>query len=151
MGTDLITRWGFPGTHRIRERGSCFLFIVVSQTRHAVIRRRSSIRLTQALGRSALVEVVNRGANHDTLAGLVDSKSANLDMVLVLDRLHKGRLADDLYELFTSISVLVDLKNIARSHRLVQGDVNGQVNAAEPRGAGLLSVSRRYKEEKGIN
>lgn len=77
------------------------------------------------MGRSALVEVINRGANHDTLAGLVNSKTANLDMVLVLDRLDKRRLANNLYELFTGISVLVDLKDIARSHCLVQGDVDG--------------------------
>lgn len=102
------------------------------------------------MGRSALVEVVNRGANHDTLAGLVNSESANLDMVLVLDRLYKRRLANDLNELLTSVSVLVDLKNVSRSHRLVQGDVNGQVNAAEPRGARILLVSR-HEEEKGIN
>lgn len=102
------------------------------------------------MGRSTLVEVVNRGANHDTLAGLVNGESANLDMVLVLDRLDKRRLANDLDELFTSISVLVDLKDIARSHRLVQGDVDGQVNAAEPGGARILSVSR-HEEEKVIN
>lgn len=150
MDTDLIIRWGFPDTHRIRAQGSCSLLIVVSQTRTAVVRRRSLKGLTQTLGRSALVEVVNCGANHDTLAGLVNSESANLDMVLVLDRLYERRLTDDLYELFTSISVLVDLKDIARSHRLVQGDVNGQVNAAEPGGAKLLSVSG-HEEERGIN
>lgn len=106
--------------------------------------------LTQALGGSALVEVVNRGANHDTLAGLVNSKTTNLDMVLVLDRLDKRRFANDLNELFASVSVLVDLKDVSRSHRFVQGDVNGQVDAAEPGGARILSVSR-YEEEKGIN
>lgn len=85
----------------------------------------------------------------DTLAGAVNSESPNLNSVLVLDRLHKWGFTDDLYKLFASISVLIDLTDISRSHRLVQRDMDGQVNTAEPGGARLLSVSR-YEEEKKI-
>ncbi len=44
--------------------------------------------------------------------------------------------ADDLYQLFASVSVLIDLADIPRSQRLIQGDIDGQVNAAEPGCAG---------------
>lgn len=79
-------RWGFPGIRHIRVRGSCFLITTVSQNKSAIVRRRYS-RLTQALCGSALEKVVNRRGDNDTLACAVNSKSANLNMVLVLDSL----------------------------------------------------------------
>ena len=85
--------------------------------------------------------------HNDTLSGLINGETSNLDSVLVLDRLHKRGFTDNLYELFAGISVLVDLTDISRRQRLVQGDIDGQVNAAEPGGAKLLSVSR-HKEGK---
>ena len=75
-----------------------------------------------------------RYLHDDTLAGTVDSESTNLNAVLVLDGLHKRGFTDDLDKLFASVSVLVDLKDISRGHSLVQGDIDGHVNAAEPGG-----------------
>ena len=85
--------------------------------------------------------------HNDTLSGLVNGEASNLNSVLVLNRLHKRGFTNNLYKLFTSISVLIDLTDISRSQRLVQGDIEGQVNAAEPGGAKLLSVLR-HKEGK---
>jgi hypothetical protein len=59
--------------------------------------------------------------------------------VLVLDGLDQGSLADDLDELLSGVAVLVDLTDIARGHGLVERDVNGEVNAAEPRGTVCVS------------
>lgn len=81
-------------------------------------------------------------------AGAVNGESSDLDSVLVLDRLHKWGFADNLHKLFAGISVLIDLTDISRSHRLVQGDVDGQVNAAEPGSATLMLVPRRQAGEK---
>jgi hypothetical protein len=47
---------------------------------------------------------------------------------------------NNLDELLTGISVLVDLANITRCHLLVQGNVNSQVNTAEPGGAKIVSL-----------
>lgn len=88
-------------------------------------------------------------SHNDTLSGLVNGKASNLDSVLVLDRLDNRGFTNDLYKLFASISILIHLTDISRSQRLVQGDVDGQVNATEPGGARLSSVSRR-KEGKEI-
>lgn len=81
-------------------------------------------------------------SHNNTLSGLVNGEASNLDSVLVLDRLHKRGFTDDLDKLFASISVLIHLTDIPRSQSLVQGDIDGQVNSTEPRGAELLSVSR---------
>lgn len=89
------------------------------------------------------------GYSHDdTLAGAVNSEASNLNSVLVLDRLHKWGFTNDLHKPFASISVLIDLTDVSRSHRLVQGDINGQVDAAEPRGARLLLVSEHREQKK---
>lgn len=88
--------------------------------------------------------------HNDTLSGLVNGEASNLNSVLILNRLHERGFTNNLYKLFASISVLIHLTDISRSQRLVQGDVDGQVNATEPRGAELLSVSG-HKREKRYN
>lgn len=78
--------------------------------------------------------------------------------MLVLDRLHLWGFADNLNKLFAGISILIDLTDISRSHRLVQRDIDGQVNATEPGGARLLLVfgngkriSKSRTDQCGIN
>jgi hypothetical protein len=44
---------------------------------------------------------------------------------------------------------LIDLTDISRSHRFVQGNIDGQVNAAKPGGARLLSVSGHERWGEG--
>lgn len=78
---------------------------------------------------------------HDhTLTSLVNRKTTNLNAVFVLDRPHKRGFANDLDKLFASISVLVDLADVSRTHCFVKRNIKGQVNATEPGGARLLSV-----------
>ena len=52
--------------------------------------------------------------------------------VLSADRLDQWGLANNLDELLASIAILVDLSNVSRSHRLVQGNINRVVNTLEP-------------------
>lgn len=63
-------------------------------------------------------------------------------------REHIRGFANNLDQLLASISLLVDLNNLPRSHLLVQWDADSQVNTAEPGGARPLSVSR-YAEWGG--
>lgn len=76
----------------------------------------------------------DRHLHDDTLASFVDSESSNIDSMLVLDRLNQGSLTNNLDELLASITVLVDLTDIARGHGLVERDVESEVDTAEPRG-----------------
>lgn len=81
------------------------------------------------------------GYLHDhTLASLVNRKAANLNAVLVLDCPHQRGFTNDLDKLLASISVLVDLANVSRAHRFVQGNIQGQVDTTEPGSARLSSV-----------
>lgn len=70
--------------------------------------------------------------HNDTRAALVNSETSNLDTVLVLDGLDERGLTDDLDQLLAGVPVLVDLADVARGHGLVEGDVDGQVDATEP-------------------
>lgn len=58
---------------------------------------------------------------------------------------------DNLDELLAGVSVLVDLANITRCHLLVQGNVDSQVNTAEPRGAGWSVFSDVVGEVAGLH
>lgn len=91
------------------------------------------------------VYLETRNSHYDTLARAINSKAANLNTVLVLDRSHKRRLANDLDELLAGVSVLVDLSNITRGHGLVQRSIDSQVNTAEPRGTRQCQPQPRIK------
>lgn len=115
----------------------------------------------------ALVEIVNRGtatevswspwgfnlkcgySHNNTLASGINSEPADFDSMLVLDRLDVGGFTNDLDKLLAGVSVLVNLANLSRSHLLRQGDVDGQLDTAEPGSAVIGSVydSQKKKEE----
>jgi hypothetical protein len=82
-------------------------------------------KLTQALSSGTLEEVVNGGANNDTLAAGVHGETTNLNTVTASNVLDEGSLASDLDKLLTSVAVLVDVADVAGSHLLVQGDADG--------------------------
>lgn len=91
-------------------------------------------KLTQALSSGTLEKVVNSSANNDTLPGLVNLETTNLNTVLAADVLDKRGLANNLDELLASVSVLVDLTNVTRGHALLEGDRDGVVDTTEPNG-----------------
>lgn len=80
--------------------------------------------LTQALGGGTLEQVVNGSTHDDPLAAGVDSEATNLNAVAASDGLDGRRLANDLHELLTSITILVDVANVAGGHLLLQGDAD---------------------------
>lgn len=65
----------------------------------------------------------------DALASAINCKASNLNAMELADVLDHGSLSYHLDQLLASISVLVNLANVARVHCLVEGDVDGQVNA----------------------
>jgi len=84
------------------------------------------VHVLQALRGGTLVKIINRGTDNDALAAIINSESSDLNFVLVLNRLNVGGFTDDLDKLLASVSVLVNLANLPRSHLLGQRDVNGE-------------------------
>lgn len=81
--------------------------------------------LTQALSSGTLEQVVNGGADNNTLAAGVHGETTNLNAVTASNVLDEGSLASDLHKLLTSVAVLVDVANVTGGHLLVQGNANG--------------------------
>ncbi|GKT96419.1 LOW QUALITY PROTEIN: putative amino acid decarboxylase [Colletotrichum tofieldiae] len=88
----------------------------------------------ETLSGRTLEKVVNGRADNDALAAAVNSEAADLDAVLVHDVLDQRRLADNLDELLAGVAVLVDLADVTRGDGLVQWNVDGGLDAAEPGG-----------------
>mgnify|MGYP006988612134 CR=1 FL=1 len=76
--------------------------------------------LTQALGGGTLQQIVNCGTDNHALAAGVDSESADLDTVAAGNVFDKRGFTHDLDELLTSITILVEVTDIAGSHLLLQ-------------------------------
>ena len=70
-------------------------------------------RLTQALSRSSLQQIVDGCTHDDTLSIIGHSKRSNLDSMLQHDVLDCGGLSDDLDELLSCVTILVDLADIS--------------------------------------
>lgn len=91
----------------------------------SVIRGPRGRRLTQALSGGTLEQVVDGGADNNTLAAGVDSESTDLDTVTAGNVLDERGLADNLDELLASVTILVEVTDVARSHLLLQGNADG--------------------------
>jgi hypothetical protein len=61
-----------------------------------------------------LEQIVNGGVYNDALTRAVNGETANLDTVLARNVFNKRRLADNLDELLTSVTVLVDVADVTR-------------------------------------
>lgn len=66
-----------------------------------------SAALTETLCGSSLEQIVNGGADDNPITTGVDCKPTNFDTVTAGNVLDGGWLADDLHELLTCVSVLV--------------------------------------------
>lgn len=78
------------------------------------------IKLTKTLRSSSLKQIVDCRADDDTLAARMDSKAPDLNAVSASDVLDEWWFTHDLNELLPSVTVLVEVTNIARRHRLLQ-------------------------------
>lgn len=94
-------------------------------TKVSVIHGCGDRRLTQALSGGTLEQVVDGSADNDTLAAGVDGESTDLDTVAAGNVLDERGLADDLDELLASVTILVEVTDVARSHLLLQGNADG--------------------------
>ena len=80
---------------------------------------------TQTLCGGTLEQVINGSTHNNTLAAGVNGKAANLNTVASGNVLHQRGLANDLDELLTSVALLVDVADIARSQLLLEGNADG--------------------------
>lgn len=106
-------------------------------------------KLTQTLCSSSLEQVVNRRANHYTLAARVHTEAANLDAVLATDVLDTGGLAAHLDESLAGVSFLVQLSDVSACHCLVEWDGDCVVDALEP--DGYMGDEGHFRSKLGAN
>jgi hypothetical protein len=83
------------------------------------------VHVLQALRRRTLEQIINRRIDYDALARAVHREATNLDAMLARDILDERRLADNLDELFTGVSVLVEVADVAGCHGTVERDGDG--------------------------
>lgn len=88
---------------------------------------KSQVHVLQTLCCSTLEQVVNGSVDHDTLARAVNSEATNLNSMLARDVLDQRRLASNLDELLSGVSVLVQVADVARGHGLVERDGDGML------------------------
>src|SRR5271156_4815861 len=62
------------------------------------------------------------------------TKSSYLNTVTACNVLDQRSLSDNLQQSFSGVSLLVQRTNITRCHLLLQGNVDGMVDALEPHG-----------------
>jgi hypothetical protein len=103
---------------------------MVSIVLKRVLGRHDGERLTQALSGGTLEEVVDGSADNNALAAGVDGESTDLNAVAASNILDERGLANDLNELLASVTVLVEVADITRSHLLLQRDADGVLQKA---------------------